>query len=107
MSTGVLAVGSLITSIALYSHHGELQSRFDEETGKKVFDPAQADALWTDIQTNETLFNAFLWSGVGLGVTSVAMFMLGMVESETTPSTLSFAPLCQPGQVGMSIEMSW
>ena len=99
IGTGSVAVISLAVSVFVYFHNSEIQGRFDKEMDRGNFDIKYVEELVQALDNNEIIFNVFLWSGVGLGITSLVLFLL---PGESEVKKISFQPLVQPDFFGIS-----
>ena len=99
---GGTAVVSIAVSIVFGARANSLQSDLEKETALGRFDSKKAENIWSDIETSDTMFNVFLWSGIGLGATSLLLFIFTGGDSED--KGVSLGPVLEPGLVGAGMS---
>ena len=104
IGTGSVALVSIALSIVVYVRSSDLQERFDQEIDRGRFDETYVENLAEALDTNEILFNVFLWSGAALGITSLVLFLL---PNKTEVEKISFRPLMENDSFGISAEFTF
>ena len=103
--TGGVGLVSIGVAIAVYAGNKDVQTQYNEEWSNLIVDENKANGLKEDIQRNEKLFNAFLWGGVAMGVTSTALFIF--TGGKTEKEKISITPIFSPSTSGLAIEGSF
>ena len=72
---------------------------------KSKFDVPYAERLYGDLNQNEILFNAFMFTGIGFGLSALTLFLIDLLAREEVQ--VDMRPIGIIDGFGLTLELSW
>ena len=90
-----------------YVHTQDLQEQVNQEAVRTRFDPDHLNELLSDGESSATLSSVFLWSGAGLAVVSIVLFVVDGLDDGANESSVSLTPTLSSDHIGAAIEFAF